>query len=142
AGSGTGMGTGAGADSAKASPSGGGAGSPDLPRATDATFADGGFPGVILWPEVKPYATLIAPMPQTPNGLATVEIRPMSIPFSGEYWMFRWPFARPPRTSLFQRGNPANLSFKTTDHRPLQMEARHKFDQPIPLSCCGKIRME
>ena len=39
-GSGIGMGTGAGADSAKASPSGGGAGSPDLPRATDATFAD------------------------------------------------------------------------------------------------------
>jgi len=80
-------------------------------------------------------------MPQRADGLATVETRPMSIPFSGEYWMFRWPFARPPSTSFFQRGTPAALSFKTTDHRPLQMEARHKLDQPIALSCCRMIQI-
>jgi hypothetical protein len=66
----------------------------------------------------------------------------MSIPFSGEYWMFRWPFARPPQNSFFQRGTPSLLSFKSTDHRPLQMEARHKLDQPIALSCCRMINLD
>src|SRR5262249_53240538 len=115
--------------------------SPDLPRASGAELADGGFPGVILWPEIKPYATLIAPMPQRADGLATVEQRPMSIPFSGEYWMFRWPYARPPKTSLVQRGTPSAVSFRTTDHRPLQMEAHHKLDQPIALNCCSAISL-
>lgn len=114
---------------------------PDLSKFPEAAFADGGFPGVILWPEVKPYATLIAPMPQRADGLGTVNVRPMSIPFSGEYWMFRWPFARPPRTSYFQRGSPSDLSFKTTDHRSLQMEARHKLEQSIALDCCSVIQV-
>ena len=113
------------------------------PQATDfgAELADGGFPGVILWPEIKPYATLIAPMPQRADGLATVEQRPMSIPFSGEYWMFRWPYARPPKTSLVQRGTPSAVSFRTTDHRPLQMEAHHKLDQSVALDCCRTIQL-
>jgi hypothetical protein len=80
-------------------------------------------------------------MTQRADGLGTVEVRPMIIPFSGEYWMFRWPFAKPPRTSYFQRGSPANLSFKTTDHRSLQMEARHQLDQSIALDCCSRIQL-
>ena len=88
---------------------------PDFSKFPEAGVPDGGFPGVILWPEVKPYATLIAPMPQRSDGLGTVEARPMSIPFSGEYWMFRWPFARPPRTSYFQRGTPGGALLQ--DHR-------------------------
>ena len=66
----------------------------------------------------------------------------MSIPFSGEYWMYRWPFARPPQNSFFQRGTPSALSFKSTDHRPLQMEARHNLEQHIALSCCRAIQLD
>ena len=33
------------------------------------------------------------------------------------------------------------LSFKSTDHRPLQMEARHKLEQAIALSCCRMINL-
>jgi hypothetical protein len=121
-----------------------GKGPDDLPDASAGNLADSsGFPGVILWPEIKPIPTLIAPMPQTPDaGGPAVMPRPLSIPFSGEYWMFRWPYARPPKTSFFQRGSPAALSFSSTDHRPLQMEARHKLDQPVALSCCSAIRLE
>jgi hypothetical protein len=112
---------------------------PDIPRGP----ADSGFFGVILWPEVKPYATLIEPMPQTRGGLGTaIPQRPWSIPFSGEYWMYRWPYAHPPQNSYFQRGNPADLSFSTTDHRPLQMEARHKLDQAVSVDCCSAIQIE
>ena len=121
-----------------------GDGPEDLPDAAAGDIAGaGGFPGVILWPEIKPIPTLIAPMPQTPEGGGpAVMPRPLAIPFSGEYWMFRWPYARPPKTSFFQRGSPADLSFSSTDHRPLQMEARHKLDQSIALSCCSAIRLE
>lgn len=139
-----------GGDSATGSPVGAqppgmpGGGPQDLPDASSGSLTDaGGFPGVILWPEIKPIPTLIAPTPQTPDGGGpAVMPRPLSIPFSGEYWMFRWPFARPPKTSFFQRGSPAALSFSSTDHRPLQMEARHKLDQPVALSCCSAIRLE
>jgi hypothetical protein len=105
-------------------------------------FGDDGFPGVILWPEVKPIPTLIAPMPQMGSAVFTpADMHPLSIPFSGEYWMFRWPYARPPRNSFFERGNPAALSFSTTDHRPMQMEAHHKLQQTIDLSCCSRIQV-
>jgi len=114
-------------------------GVPSDPR---SAFGEDGFPGVILWPEVKPIPTLIAPMPQLGSGLFTrANLNPLSIPFSGEYWMFRWPFERPPRNSYFQRGNPAALSFSTTDHRALQMEAHHKLEQPVSLSCCSRIQL-
>ena len=122
-----------------------GAGQGPAERFPDAAgYADGGFPGVILWPEIKPYATLIAPMPQTHGalGATAAPLRPLSIPFSGEYWMYRWPFSHPPRSSYFQRGTPSKLSFSTTDRRPMQMEARHKLDQSIALDCCNAIRME
>ena len=141
-GSGFGFGGGGGASAASAPAPKQGTGTtnrPDAPKFTEPSFADGGFPGVILWPEVKPYATLIEPMPQRADGLGTVETRPMSIPFSGEYWMYRWPYARPPQSSYFQRGSPANLAFKTTDHRSLKMEARHKLDQAIAMDCCSRI---
>jgi len=114
-----------------------------LPAEPPRGIADSGFFGVVLWPEIKPYATLIAPMPQTPSGLGTATLpRPIGIPFSGEYWMYRWPFAHPPQNSFFERGNPADLSFSTTDHQPLQMEARHKLDQSIAVDCCRGIQVE
>jgi hypothetical protein len=120
-----------------------GTGPDNLPPASAAGLADAGFPGVILWPEIKPVPTLIAPMPQTADGtFVPAMVRPLSIPFSGEYWLYRWPYARPPKTSFFQRGSPSKLSFSSTDHRPIQMEAHHKLDQPIALSCCSAIRLE
>jgi hypothetical protein len=117
-------------------------GDTDLPRFTPTEIGGGGgFAGVILWPEIKPYATLIAPMPQRADGLGTVDVRPMSIPFSGEYWMYRWPYVRPPRNSFFQHGSPAKLSFRTTDRRAMQMEARHRLEQLVALDCCSRIQL-
>jgi hypothetical protein len=101
------------------------------------------FPGVILWPELQPVPTLVAPIPRVHHGMGIpVAQRPMAIPFSGEYWMYRWPSGRPPKNSYWKRGSPATLSFRTTDHRPLQMEARHKLDQAIDIGCCSRILLE
>lgn len=116
---------------------------PEPPAPPDtSTNLGGSFPGVILWPEVQPVTLLIEPLPATGAGYATPS-HPYSIPFSGEYWMFRWlMFKRPPPRSYFQRGTPAHLSFSTTDNWPLQMEAHQKLERSLDPSCCGKIRID
>ncbi|HEY1218806.1 MAG TPA: hypothetical protein VGF03_07700 [Bryobacteraceae bacterium] len=98
------------------------------------------FPGVILWPEVRPETTLVAPILYGISFSAHAT-RPLGIPFSGEYWMFRAPYTRPPYGSFFRRGSPASLAFSTTDHAPLEMEAHDKLDQPIDLRCCRRIQV-
>jgi hypothetical protein len=107
------------------------------------TGAMGGFPGVILWPEMKPVVTLVAPVPRSGNTLVPGKpTQPLSIPFAGEYWMFRWPLAKPPSTSFSQRGTPWKLSFSSTDHAPLQMKAIQKLDTPIDIRCCRAIQVD
>jgi hypothetical protein len=110
------------------------------PHAADIAVA-GSFPGVILWPDVKPEITLVEPYPAGRTEGAPALTRPFVIPFGGEYWMFRWPFARPPRSSYFRRGSPAKLAFATTDRSSLEMEALQKLDRSISLTCCSKIEV-
>jgi hypothetical protein len=113
------------------------------PRPAADTGAAGGFPGVILWPEIKFVTTLIAPLPALgSNPFEGRPAHPLSIPFGGEYWMFRWPFARPPASSFFERGTPSKLAFSTTDRTPLEMEAHQKLETPIDVRCCSRIQME
>ncbi|MDR3702320.1 MAG: hypothetical protein P4L56_21915 [Candidatus Sulfopaludibacter sp.] len=112
---------------------------PDVPVVTGPAV-DGSYPGVILWPEIKPVTVLIEPMPAIGGKFARAT-HPFVIPFGGEYWMWRFLLPRPPRNSFFQRGSPAKLSFSTTDHWPMQMEAHQKLEQDIDLSCCGRIQI-
>jgi hypothetical protein len=116
---------------------------PPLPPPPPRTTTDlgGSFPGVILWPEVQPVPLLVAPLPAIGGGYAT-PAHPLSIPFGGEYWMWRSMFfTRPPPNSYFQRGTPAHLSFSTTDRWPLQMEAHQKLEQSVDPTWCGKIQI-
>lgn len=102
---------------------------------------DGTFPGVILMPEPRPVTRLVT-LP--PKGLSAgmAPAQPYGIPFDGPYLYFRWPFRRPPATSVVQRGTPAQMSFSTTDHTLLNMQAVQKFDEPIDLSCCRAVRID
>ena len=111
------------------------------PLPPDALPVAGSFPGVILWPEVEPVTQLVAPMPSSP-GAFVARGRTFSIPFSGEYWMFRQFYLRPPPGSYFRRGNPAEFSFSTTDRWPLEMEAHQKLERELDLSCCSAIQID
>ena len=137
--------SGAGSESANASgPGGGSAATPDgnLPTPPDDSVGPGGdFPGVILLPEVKPYATLFVPVRSSPFALGVPLTAPRGIPFSGAYWMFRFPAARPPRRSVIRRGNASELSFHTTDGWPMEMEAHQKLDPPVSAQCCSQIQL-
>jgi hypothetical protein len=50
-------------------------------------------------------------------------------------------FRKPPPRSVVLRGTPWKLSFSTTDHWALSMEAHQKLEQPIDISCCSRIRL-
>jgi hypothetical protein len=111
--------------------------------AAEVRLADGGFPGVILWPEIKPETTLVAPLPSWVTlRTSTTRRTPATIIFSGQYWMFRRPFNRPPAQSYFQRASPLRASFISLNHVPLQMEAHQKLDHAIDMGCCGAIQVE
>jgi hypothetical protein len=113
-----------------------------LPPAENVEVADESFGGVILWPESKPEPKLIAPSPISPlSWLSPVPTKPFTIPFSGQYWMFKAPRTQPPKDSFFRRTTPLALSFITTDHRALAMEARQRLEHAIDLSCCRGIQI-
>jgi hypothetical protein len=114
---------------------------PESPETQTVGMAPEGYPGVILWPRIKPVATLIEPLPAGRSLFGSAP-RSIGIPFGGEYWMYRFPYSRPPRHSFFRRGTPVALSFSTTDRFPLQMEARHRLEQSIDIHCCREIRVE
>jgi hypothetical protein len=118
----------------------------DLPERPDESMGPGGgFPGVILLPALKPYATLVLPVPSRPARLSAPVLNPMrkpvGIPFSGEYWIFRWPAERPPRRSIIRRGSASELSFHTTDGARMEMEAHQKLDPPVSAHCCTRIEL-
>ena len=114
-----------------------------FPPAGSVEMTDNSFPGVILLPEAKPKRlVLVAPSitwSRISPEIATV--RSFYIPFSGVYWMYRPPFDHPPRTSRVQQGSPLMLSFRTTDHAAMSMEAYQKLDRAIDLRCCHAIQI-
>jgi hypothetical protein len=104
-------------------------------------FPDGSFPGVILLPEPRKVPALVAPV--SPHDLtATALKRPIGIPFDGQYWFFRQRYRQPPPNSIRRKGSPATLSFSTTDHWPLEMEAHQLFDEPLDLNCCRTVQLQ
>lgn len=115
---------------------------PNLAPQMAATAPDGSFPGVILQPELQKVPKLVMPVMTSDRGLFGTEAHPFSIAFEGEYWMYRFPYRRPPPNSFLRKGTPAAFSFSTPDHWPLMMEARQKLDQPIDFKCCRKVQVE
>lgn len=115
-----------------------------LPPSGSVEITDNSFPGVVLLPEAKPdQPVLIAPsasaLRASPDAAPN---KPVSIPFTGQYWMYRPPSDRPPRTSHVQQGTPLALSFRTTDHAPMVMEAYQNLDRAIDTKCCRAIQIE
>jgi hypothetical protein len=138
--------TGAGSEAASGVPGPGGSSAtaplPDPSAPPDESMGPGGdYPGVILLPKLKPYTTLYAPAVARPGRFGLALAKPREIPFSGVYWMYRWPAERPPRRSVIRRGSTAELSFHTTDGWRLEMEAHQKLDPPVSVHCCAQIQL-
>jgi hypothetical protein len=106
---------------------------PRLPR-------DGDFPGVILFAERPPRPDkLVVPAPARRR---SGEPASRTIPFTGEYWLFRAPLHRPPlETSFRAAGSLLDYSFSTTDGFPLLIEARQRLEEPIAIDCCRAFQV-
>lgn len=102
---------------------------------------DAVFPGVILYPELKPHTILVAPPPQLMEGSGTDRSDPLSIPFNGAYWLWRPPGEQPPATAVLKYGSPSAVSFHSTDGSPLWMEAHQNLVKAIGLDCCKAIQV-
>ena len=112
-----------------------------MPISGGVEITDKSFPGVVLLTDAQPQAVLVAPSPSRLSELPAAPAKPSEIPFSGQYWMYRPPYARPPTSSHFEHGNPLSLSFRTTDGAPMSMEAHQKLPHAIDLSCCRAIQV-
>lgn len=113
-----------------------------LPPLGGTEIADSSFPGVILLQQLPELPVLAAPsVSWRKNSPDLTPIKPSSIPFSGVYWMYRPPFDRPPRTSHVQQGNPLMLSFRTTDHAPMSLEAYQKLGRAVDPQCCSAVQI-
>jgi hypothetical protein len=102
-----------------------------------------GDPGVVLWPEKLTRTKLVAPAPVIGNTLLTSHrsAEPLVIPFEGVYWFFKAPDMHPPRSSREEHGSPELLDIRSTDHRPLSMEAHENLGSTIDLNCCSRIQI-
>ena len=113
-----------------------------MPPANNVEIDDKSFPGIVLFSEPKPRAKLVEPLPGwSHTSLSTLPSEPSVIPFSGEYWMFRPPETQPPKKSNRLWRTPTTLSFRTTDHATMAMEAHQMLEHPIDLSCCSEIQI-
>jgi hypothetical protein len=113
-----------------------------LPDPASPGLGYGGFPGVILRPPRKPKSTTLV-VPRLNLSTQSEKVtRPLTIPFTGEYWMYQPPFVQPPRTSVVREGSPLELSFHTTNGTMLSMEARQELGVPVELSCCGRLDVD
>ena len=82
------------------------------------------FPRCVLWPEIRPEPRLVAPLPVR-GGKGTGFSHPYSIPFGGEYWMYRRFFRRPRRIPFFNGEVPRPcLSAPPTTGRSRWMRIR------------------
>jgi hypothetical protein len=99
--------------------------------------------GVIIWPEIEPHAILVPPLPALrSNPFEKSQAEPLAIPFFGVYWLYKFPDRRPPPQAFETRGRPDRLTFRSTDWRPLMLEARQNLGRTFELLCCSRIEID
>lgn len=108
-----------------------------------ALSASDGESGIILLPAAQTITKLVAPAPMQ---LATLPTNgrssdPLIIPFNGVYWFFKAPDLQPPRTSREAHVSPDKVDIRSTDRRPLSIEAHDYLGNLIDLNCCSRIQI-
>lgn len=99
------------------------------------------YSGVILWPVQKKPRKISAPSPVSNLLLGAAHATILKIPFDGVYWYFKAPDTRPEPDAHIQHGSPAKIDVRSTDWRPIVMEARQNLGTLVDLNCCSHIRV-
>lgn len=108
-----------------------------------AVTASEGESGIILLPATQTLTKLVAP---TPTRFTTLPTNgrpsdPLIIPFSGVYWFFKAPDMQPPKTARQAQASPDKVEIRSTDRRPLSIEAHDYLGNLIDLNCCSRIQI-
>jgi hypothetical protein len=99
-----------------------------------------GIPGLILQPGKKrPQALNLPPMYKMQVTLNPR--KPTSIPFTGEYHLFRESSANIPPGSVQRPGSPMDAIYVTTNGTPMETDAYQDFDPPVDFAPCAKIKL-
>jgi len=107
-----------------------------------AASASEGEAGIILWPEKHVVTKLVAPTPVATIHLASSRSSdPLIIPFNGVYWFFKAPDVQPPKGSRQAHASPETVDIRSTDRRPLSIEAHDYLGNLIDLNCCSRIQI-
>ena len=69
-------------------------------------------------------------------------LRTLTIPFTGSYWFFQYPFVRPPLDSITADGDPAAIGVRSSNYEPLLMEAVQNLYQPIETARLGEVQID
>ena len=97
--------------------------------------------GVILTPKRLPQA-ISKKLPQLVLNTKVPGVKnPLHISFTGSYWFFQDPFVRPPFDSMRAEGDPAKVGVRSSNRKPLQMEAVQTLDEPIETRDVDKIKL-
>ena len=103
-------------------------------------LGSGGIPGLILLPAKKrPQSVTIPPAYRYQVTLSPT--KPVSIPFTGEYRLFRESSVQLPPGSEQRGGTPLDAVYVTTNGGPMETDAYQEFDPPVDFSRCGRIRL-
>jgi hypothetical protein len=111
------------------------------PPYTEAGAGNGldGWAGVILIPEVKKHVTIVPAI--NADVLRKQDAKPLTIPFYGVYWFYRFPATGVPANAVTMRGTPEDIRFRSQGRTPLKMEAHQNLGKLIDLSCCSRIQV-
>lgn len=109
----------------------------------DERTASDGNSGIVLWPDQQVHTKLVAPAPVDLTSQLALgrNVNPLVIPFRGVYWFFKAPDARPPKTSREAHASPEAVEIRSTDRRPLSIEAHDFLGSLINLNCCSRIQV-
>ncbi len=111
-------------------------------ESADGTAIGGDFTGIILIPKPEKTVTLVPPLPMMSRNLFNDTHRdPLTIPFFGVYWFYRFPNSRPPLNSVTLHGTPEEFRFHSVGRVELKMEAQQNLGSMIDLSCCSSIQV-
>jgi hypothetical protein len=96
-----------------------------------------GVPGVVLRP--RPKRTQRPPLIVPGARLQVASGRPLVIPFTGEYQLYRTSSGELPAGSIVDPGSPLERVYGTTNGGAMDTVAVQMFEPPLDLSNCGKV---
>jgi hypothetical protein len=98
-----------------------------------------GVPGVVLRPEAKPLLRTMLWLPAAATGFSISG--PLTIPFTGEYRLYRASSGSLPPGAVIDVGTPLDAIYVTTNGAPMETEAYQRLEPPMDFGNCDRIQL-